>query len=83
MGVRDIQKVGVLGAGIMGHGIAMSFVMEGFPVTLYDVNQGVLDVASHHIEEGLRLFADSGLLDHDRITPSLERLSTTLDLKEA
>jgi 3-hydroxyacyl-CoA dehydrogenase len=39
---REIQAVGVLGAGTMGSGIAMAFANAGFPVTLVDVSETAL-----------------------------------------
>ena len=41
--VRDIQKVGIIGAGTMGGGIAMNFANAGIPVTLLELKQEALD----------------------------------------
>jgi 3-hydroxyacyl-CoA dehydrogenase len=41
--VRDVKSVGVIGAGLMGGGIAMNFINAGIPVKLLDVNQEALD----------------------------------------
>ncbi|MGA0606305.1 3-hydroxyacyl-CoA dehydrogenase NAD-binding domain-containing protein [Phenylobacterium sp. VNQ135] len=41
--VREIKKVGVLGAGTMGGGIAMNFLNAGIPVTIVEVKQEALD----------------------------------------
>jgi 3-hydroxyacyl-CoA dehydrogenase len=41
--LRPIKKVGVIGAGTMGGGIAMSFANAGIPVTLVEVQQEALD----------------------------------------
>jgi len=40
---REIKSVGIVGAGTMGGGIAMSFVNAGIPVTLLEMNQENLD----------------------------------------
>ena len=40
---RDIQRVGIIGSGTMGGGIAMAFLGAGFEVTLLDVSQEALD----------------------------------------
>ena len=37
-----IRKIGVIGAGTMGHGIAESFAMFGYNVNLYDTNAAQL-----------------------------------------
>jgi 3-hydroxyacyl-CoA dehydrogenase len=41
--LRRIDSVGVIGAGTMGGGIAMNFVMAGIPVNLLEINQEALD----------------------------------------
>ncbi len=41
--IRPIAKVGIIGAGTMGGGIAMNFVNAGIPVTIVEVKQEALD----------------------------------------
>ena len=41
--VTGINKVSVVGAGTMGHGIAQVFAQTGLPVVLVDVNEAVLE----------------------------------------
>ncbi|MCR5874249.1 3-hydroxyacyl-CoA dehydrogenase NAD-binding domain-containing protein [Phenylobacterium sp. J426] len=41
--VREVKKVGVLGAGTMGGGIAMNFLNVGIPVTIVELKQDALD----------------------------------------
>src|SRR6185295_17566131 len=41
--VIDIKKVGVIGGGTMGGGIAMNFMNVGIPVTMVEVKQDALD----------------------------------------
>jgi 3-hydroxyacyl-CoA dehydrogenase len=42
---REVRSVGVLGAGTMGRGIAMTFLNAGLPTRLVDSNQAALDTA--------------------------------------
>lgn len=81
MKVEEIHRVSVLGAGIMGHGIAQCFLMGGYPVTLYDVDQSMLDRARVLIEQNLKLFAQFNLIEQDGVKACLGRLTSTLDLK--
>ncbi len=83
MKVEEIRTISVLGAGIMGHGIAQSFLTGGYPVRLYDIQEGILDTARAHIEKNLALFAEAGLIKAGAIPGALKKLSTTIDLKEA
>ncbi len=83
MGVYDIRTVSVLGAGIMGHGIAQAFLMGGYPVRLYDVKDSVLETARAHIKENLELFQEAGLITRTEAASAMERLTTTLELGAA
>ena len=83
MKLEQIHNISVLGAGIMGHGIAQSFLMGGYPVRLYDIKESILDTAKAHIEESLGLFRQFDLIAEPDIDPALQRLSTTTDLKGA
>ncbi len=83
MKLSDIETIAVLGSGIMGHGIAQSFAMGGFSVMLYDISETVLATARAHIKKNLALFSKSHLIKESEIETSLQRVSTTTDLKEA
>ena len=83
MKLEKIKNISVLGAGIMGHGIAQSFTMGGYPVWLYDIQESILDTAKAHIEKNLGFFHQSGLIGKQDIGLALQRLSTTTDLKHA
>jgi len=64
--MRDttIQRIAVIGAGLMGHGIALEFAAHGFDVALQDRDQSALERARGSITEGLARLAEIG-----RITP--------------
>ena len=80
---EDIKTITVLGAGIMGHGIAQTFLMSGFPVRLFDLKESILATARTHIEKNLELFHEMGLVQKRAIAPALKNLSTTTDLQNA
>jgi 3-hydroxybutyryl-CoA dehydrogenase len=83
MKLEEIKHITVLGSGIMGHGIAQSFLMGGFPVVLYDISEPILATASAHIRKNLALFSNADLIKETEIKPCLQRLTTTTDLREA
>jgi 3-hydroxybutyryl-CoA dehydrogenase len=83
MKLDDIKTVTVLGAGIMGHGIAQTFLMGGFPVRLYDLKESILETARAHIAKNLELFHEMGLVPRQAIAPALKELSTTTELRDA
>lgn len=83
MKLEEVKDIAVLGSGIMGHGIAQTFLMVGYPVMLYDIQESILDTARNHIQKNMKLFAEAGLLAEEDMGPALKRLSTTTDLKKA
>jgi 3-hydroxybutyryl-CoA dehydrogenase len=58
----DIKKVGVLGCGLMGSGIAQVAATAGFGVTVLEVEQKFLDKGFAGIEKSLAKFAEKGAL---------------------
>jgi 3-hydroxybutyryl-CoA dehydrogenase len=58
----EIEKVGVLGCGLMGSGIAQVSATAGFDVTVLEVEQRFLDKGFAGIEKSLAKFAEKGTL---------------------
>jgi len=77
MGAENIRECVVVGAGIMGAGIAQNFAEAGIHVRLVDQEKAILDSCLSQIDANLKLFLEFGLLDEDhslimnRITPFL------------
>ncbi len=76
----QIQRVGVVGAGTMGNGIAHVFARAGYAVTLCDVEQRFLDRALEAIAKNLaretakaKITAEQEAAARARITPVLDR----------
>lgn len=83
MKVEDIEKIGVIGAGTMGPGIAQSFAQSGFHVSITDEDEEVLRSAVGRIREGLELFVEKKVLDEGEVEPVLERIETVSSLEYA
>ena len=75
-----MNKVAVLGAGTMGNGIAHVFAMNGYTVTLVDIQQTALDKAVQTITKNLDRMVAKGTLDEAAKTATLSRLSTQSDM---
>lgn len=50
----DIQTVGVVGAGVMGIGVAQNLAQTGHKVILVDISENILDKAKHEIKNNIR-----------------------------
>jgi 3-hydroxybutyryl-CoA dehydrogenase len=76
-----LRRVGVVGAGTMGHGIAQVFAQAGFAVRLHDSSAAALDRARQGIEKSLGKFVEKGKLSPADRDATLGRLETvpTLD----
>ncbi len=74
----DTRRVLVIGAGLMGGGIAQVAAMAGYRVTLRDVNQEMLDKAVSNIAWSLGKFVEKGQLTSEARQATMSRLSTTL-----
>jgi len=80
----EIQKVAVLGAGLMGHGIAqVSAQVAKFEVNLRDINQEFLDKGMSMINNSLQIFKRKEMITESEVNETLRRIHPILDLKEA
>ena len=55
-----MENISVIGAGLMGHGIATVFLLGGHKVTLHDVSESALDHAQKLMGEIFRTLAEAG-----------------------
>src|SRR3982751_5129364 len=72
----NIKRVGVIGAGTMGNGIAQVFAQKGFEVQLVDMAAPALDRARSSIEQSLDKFVEKSKLTRAERDATLSRLST-------
>ena len=74
-----IQKVGVIGAGTMGNGIAHVFARTGYQVTLCDIDQKLLERALGTISKNLDREMSKGKITETQKAQTLERITPTID----
>jgi len=79
--MSKIESVAVIGAGIMGSGIAHVFARSGFSVFLCDVEQRFLDRAIASIRTNLGREAAKGKLADADIDPALRRITPSVGLE--
>jgi len=78
----SISKVGVVGAGQMGSGIAHVFAMAGFSVLLNDISQEALEKARHDIAANMARQVARGKVAEADMNSALARIKTTTQLAE-
>src|SRR5829696_5109802 len=78
--MSDITRVGIIGAGTMGNGIAQVFATSGYEVRLVDAVALALDRARGTIEKSLGKFVAKGKMKTDERDDALARLSSGTDL---
>lgn len=78
-----VKQVGVIGAGMMGHGIAQIFALNGYSVTLMDLKEDLLSKAVDGIRSNLTLMSERGIVNREDVDPALLRIKTTLNMAEA
>src|SRR5580704_10749802 len=80
-----LEKIGIIGAGQMGTGIAHVLSLAGYDVVLDDVNKDALGKAVGLIEKNMQRQAGKGVIQMDLIAPAMKRISITqsmADLKD-
>lgn len=81
--VEEVRKISVIGAGLMGHGIAQVFASHGMQVCLSDIKKEPLVKALKQIESNLNLMATKGIGRKSDIAQIISRIKTTTDINES
>ncbi|MBW2037443.1 MAG: 3-hydroxybutyryl-CoA dehydrogenase [Deltaproteobacteria bacterium] len=76
-----IEKIGVVGAGQMGAGIAQVAAMNGFSVILNDIKDEFLQRGRERIEKSLSRFVEKERMSEEQKKAALGRIETTLEMK--
>ncbi len=81
--INDIKKIAVLGAGTMGPGIAQTFAIGGYDVTMWTRSESTREKAIASLKSSLKTFADEGEIAADQIDEILSRINFKLTVAEA
>jgi 3-hydroxybutyryl-CoA dehydrogenase len=79
---ESIERVGVVGAGLMGAGIAEVSAKAGVDVTVCDINDAAVAAGRSRIETSLEKAVKAGKLDETAATASLARITFVTDIGE-
>lgn len=77
------ETISIIGAGLMGHGIAQIFAVHGHDVLLYDLREDLPVKALDNIRANLTLMVQHGIYEADVVASALSHISTTTSLEKA
>ena len=80
---EGIERVAVIGAGLMGLGIGVEFARFGYPVSLYNTREATSQQAMTMAKEDLDLMVETRLITAEEAKATYQRLRPTTDLIEA
>ena len=78
----DIRRVGVVGAGQMGNGIAHVFALSGYDVVLHDISEASLAAAMATVGKNLDRQVSRGKISAEEKAAALARISPSLQIAE-
>ncbi len=80
--LREIKKVGVIGAGTMGGGISMNFLQAGIPVTIVETAKEALDRGVGVIRKNYEASAAKGRFTTEKVEKMMGLLTPSLDMAD-
>ncbi|MDV2683102.1 3-hydroxyacyl-CoA dehydrogenase family protein [Alkalihalophilus lindianensis] len=83
MTLENINRIAVIGAGSMGHQIAMLSALGGFETYLQDIEQSSLDKAKESLQFQMNKWVTKGKIDQPSLDAAFSRLHATTDLQTA
>lgn len=81
--IQDIKKIAVLGAGTMGPGIAQTYAMGGYRVTMWTRSESTREKAKAALKTQLQTFAQEGEIKESEVETILARVDFALTVEEA
>jgi len=81
--ILEIKNATVVGAGIMGHGIAEVLALSGISVVVNDVSQDFLDRAQQNVQSSLSRMKDSGKINEQVMNDTIARISFSTDIRNS
>jgi 3-hydroxybutyryl-CoA dehydrogenase len=82
MDLKKIKKIGVIGSGTMGPGIAQTFARAGYEVFLVDLKDEILQRGIQRIQDSLDIFIETGVIEPEEKDVIISRIVTTTDIED-
>ena len=80
--MKEISQVSIIGAGLMGHGIAQTCAQASCNVKLYDIKNEILIEALKRVKSNLKLLAEENIIKHQDIDNIISHIKTVNDLEK-
>jgi len=80
--MNNIRKVGVVGAGTMGQGIALTCAMAGYETLIFDIDPAYITQALELVDSSLRQIVNKGKLSNESARKTFERIKPVMTLPE-
>lgn len=78
--IMEIKRIGVLGAGTMGNGIAQVAAQSGYEVVMRDIEQRFIDGGVESVKKNLSKGVKKGRITEEQMETTLSRIKPTLDM---
>jgi 3-hydroxybutyryl-CoA dehydrogenase len=79
----EVKSIAVLGAGIMGSGIAHVAALGGYQTVLYDISNEILNRAQGQIQSNLQKAVELGKASKEQVDEALSSLRLSTELRDA
>ncbi|XP_020595963.1 glyoxysomal fatty acid beta-oxidation multifunctional protein MFP-a-like, partial [Phalaenopsis equestris] len=79
---RNVSKVGILGGGLMGSGIATSLILSNYEVILKEVNDNFLQAGISRVKANLHSSVKKGTITHENFEKTFSLLTGVLDYEQ-
>lgn len=83
MEAKDIKKIAVIGAGVIGSSWATNFIWKGYPVNLWIFTEAEEEVARKEIQKHLEILVSNGVLEKEKIPQMMSLVNYTNSLEDA
>ncbi len=80
MDIQQLKRIGIIGAGTMGQGIAQVCAQAGYEVLFYDVQQELMEKAQKKIEKSLSQLVEKSKIIADDLSSILKRIHPVTEL---
>ena len=83
MKVEENMKVACVGGGVIGYSFALGFALKVKEVYIYDVNDGILNLAKERVHESMKLLIKNKVLDENKAKEVENRIYYTTSMEKA